>query len=200
MATQYRLTALVSEEWGEARQHHTKVMKCKTSAWRRKNRGRGRKDKEGRGKKWAGPAQQASHVPLAYLYIMIQIPEASFSRAILPPLPLPPPWLSLPSLSLSSSRCAATTRNLSASFHFPNVLHLQTNRQQLPLPDRVIGKRGCKKASEQQRNQADKAESSGHGAELSGIWHTFAGSGMRVRQWSDALPLWRPLISLALKC
>lgn len=117
----------------EARRGHTKVRKCKTSAWRRKNRKKEKEKKEGRGKKWAGSVHQAAHVPLACIYITIQrhpslthSPELLFHlRPCLHPYSCFPLWVSV------FSRCAATTRNLSNSFHFH---HCPAPSDQPPTP------------------------------------------------------------------
>ena len=50
----------------------------------------GKKEKEKRSKKWAGPAHQAAHVPVPLLAWLILIPSRALSRS--PPL-IPPPFI-----------------------------------------------------------------------------------------------------------
>ena len=147
----------------EARRGHTKVRKCKTSAWRRKNRKRKRKRrKEGRGKKWAGSVHQAAHVPLACIYITIQrhpsLPHSlTHSPELLFCLRLHScPTLTLASLSesLSSPDALPPLATSPIPFTCITVLRPQTNRQHRPIPDWAIGKWGWKKSSKQQRNWA----------------------------------------------
>jgi len=51
---------------------------------------KGKKEKEKRSKKWAGPAHQAAHVPVPLLAWLILIPSRALSRS--PPL-IPPPFI-----------------------------------------------------------------------------------------------------------
>jgi len=90
VASDYRLTLKRLNREARPSYEFKKNLKQQLRAVDDEEKRKGKKEKEKRSKKWAGPAHQAAHVPVPLLAWLILIPSRALSRS--PPL-IPPPFI-----------------------------------------------------------------------------------------------------------